>query len=341
MTVSTIGGFGRALQGDRLVVMVVATIPVTTTVTDNVGDVFAGPNTNPVNCLTSSGTTTKIVWTGTAIGANVPSTVTATFTGTNGQRYGMLLLSLAYTSNVGLLACSSKSVTAATSVVLPQLSTSSPNSFLVTGISILTGSCHDTIVANGSPTIPNILNILNQNCTNGNNEWTLGVQGTITTGSSSQTGTTINDNYTWTNLGNAFAWVLEMKSGTVSRATQLYFDSETQTSTTVVSGTNTVIRSALEECCALGGALVEAEGYVSTSVGSLSQPLTFTFTNAGTPTCSATVIQTLTALDTFAFAFKCLPASGAGQVISLTYTAANTDGATTIFVNSYRLYLLP
>src|SRR5207245_2744201 len=148
---------------------------------------------------------------------------------------------------------------------------------------------------------------------------------------------TYSSDFSWPTAANFGVYAFELK-GTVGRTIQIEYDSESQTSSTVVSPGPTTIRSAPTSASYSQGVIVETEGYVATGILSTVQALTFTITGISS-SCSSLIIRTLASVQDFSFSLKCVVFfNGGGNTYSLSYTAGANDASTTIFVNSFRLY---
>lgn len=318
--------------GDRIIVIVTGTQLPTYTITDSAGDSF-------FNFLSVTAASTRLFITNAPITA--PSTsVTATFTAVNGAFYGLFEISVSYVSIVstGVGAVASASGGPATAKTL-SITTTTTGSLVLTGVSVpATASCEN--LPPGITTVNNaLLSTLNLNATStgcataSNGSWTDDEL------SSSATGAPIGiyqSDFTWPSAANFGTYAFELKPST-ARTIQLEYDSEFQTSSTVVSPGPTTIRSAPSSPTITAGIILETEGYIAYTSLSTVQPVTFTLTGTNAVCSSVIVTRGVASAMDFPFAMKCVVLVPAGSY-SLTYTATSTDAQTTIFVNSFRLY---
>lgn len=319
--------------GDRIIVIAVSSgNPPTYTIADSAGDGFS-------SFLNSFDTRLFIT---TAPTTAISTTVTATFTGTNGVFYGLFEISASYvaTGGFGTGATATLSGSLATSKTI-SITTTTSGSLVLTGISIPSANSCENLPPGITSVNNGLLSTLNLNATStgcstaSNGSWTDDELSASATGVA--IGTYMSD-FAWPTSANFGSYAFELKPS-IARSIQLEYDSESQTSSTVVSPGPTTIRSAITSTTFPAGVIVETEGYIAYTAVSTVQPLTFQITGLSA-TCS-TLIATrgVAAAMDFPFSMKCVVFfNGGGNAYSLVYSSPANDAATTIFVNSFRLY---
>lgn len=318
---------------DTVFVIVVTTTATmgSNVVTDNAGDIYG-----LVSSATLTSTSAKVFF--TTVGTTIPTSISITIPlQINGQSYGAMEASaVGYSQSASATIGQAKQLTMTGTTSTLSFTLLNDHALTFDGVSIQTGSsCQQPI----SSVNNQILNQLNLNAggngcssTSTNGAW---ADGQITSfgGRLPLTGDIITSDYSWQVSASAYLWMIEIDPVSKAQTVALYYDSEVQTSSTVVAGTNTPIRSYTDSN--FPNNIVEVEGYVTTGVTSVSQTLTFSFQPSGT--CSSTAIITTPVSESETFAFRCVN-NAVSNNLSLTYTAGSTDAATTIVVNSYRLY---
>lgn len=318
--------------GDRIIVIVVSTVTPSPAITDTAGDTFT-------NFLSAFDTKLFITTSPTTA---ISTSVTATFTGTNGAFYGLFEISVSYVSTtlLGTGATAQSTGGPATSKSL-SITTTTASALILTGISVPSaGSCEN--LPPGVTTVNNgVLSTLNLNATStgcattSNGSWT---DDELSASASGAPIGTYTSDFTWPTSANFGTYAFELKPST-AHSFQLEYDSESQTSSTVVSPGPTTIRSAVTSTTFSVGVIVETEGYIAYTAVSTVQPLTFQITGVSATCSSLIATRGVAAAMDFPFAMKCVVVfNGGGNAYSLVYSSPANDAATTIFVNSFRLY---